>query len=1072
MSEELVKKAKEYRKAGNFAKSATIFRAAAEKTDSIQEKASYFEEAINAAKDAEKYDLALDYIQTIIKISEEGGVSSEGFLVSGINLLQNHIIPKISVKEQLAEMYSLLSDFALKAEHPSTNDILYQAGKAWKIAGKETLEDTSLLGGRGKTRSEAGIKALSKAIEYFQRLQLPDEVVDTLIEGAGGFIHRQEDQRAMTLFQQAIMVPNSNKERTAKLIGQKLTEKAQEILSKTRRKEEITKRGDFFFEQAYDVFLKGNATENALESALKHLKYTLDRPERAFQLFDKVVQQAQDSNLPSYVQTVGLIAMKHGEGLLLQQLQSKKATESFKMNPGTLFLDKADQYARSINDTQILSQIASIYVKFAQELYSRFDIIGEVFNILETAEKTIFETKSDVSKSIVELSTKVGCDQIKKGDFPASESFLTLSRKILEQEENTLELALFYSEVLISLISVKNWDLATETTSNLISNFQKSQPERAKTLFESLHTKSHEFFAKNDLKNSLNTILILIKIMEGLNRVLDAAEIIVQEGKRFGTKDRKLALQLLDRATKVYNQQEKYLDLANTLMISGEVLLELWDVEKTAELRVRIQKYFQAAQKAYSTALKELIAEQSDKTLAIETVDQNLSKTKNLIIKSFYEIANLFALDGLDKLNNWDAKDLAVKHALILGKEYVNQNQYEKGKNLLFQSITFQKEMQTGLEDLGDFISEVANIITFKTDYGTALDLYEEAITILKNENPEKAQSIIEGTLEFSRSLRPTDIQSSRLFFMKSIDYLRLLGKNDQIVELFIQNGQNFFESNEFTESIDNFQKAFDVLFEFNNVDKIVELAETCIELSEEAINKNYLEEAPKYRTLAFTNCKRGNLEETEGDLYYLIAKRSFQNLRLKDSRAALVEADQCYFKVNPSKALALANEIAKEGLGIIEKAINDPSLYSHGLGLFDIAVESLSRREDKSRAIDILYELGSLLIQNSRYLEAMSRFRRALLIYSETKQNETRIREIGDKLVNYAKKLTEEGNHETADRLFDQSRVVYEQLPTTATSKKTSEIQQEYTDTLLDEIFNLELGGKKQKRRRRKPKN
>ncbi|MFX0064102.1 MAG: hypothetical protein ACFFC7_18175, partial [Candidatus Hermodarchaeota archaeon] len=955
MSEELVKKAIEYRKTGNFGKAATIYRTAAEKAETIQEKASYYEEAINAAKDAEKYDLALDYIQTIIKISEEGGISSEIFLNSGINLLQNHIIPKISGKEQIAETYSLLSEFASKAKHPSTNDFLYQAGKAWRIAGKETLEDTSLLGGRGKTRSEAGIKSLSKAIEYFQRLKLPDEVVDTLIEGAGGFIHRQEDQRAMTLFQQAIMVPNANSERTARLMGQKLTEKAQEILSKTRRKEEVTKRGDFFFEQAYDIFLKGNAVENALDSALKHLKYTLDQPERAFHLFNKMVQQAQDSNLPKYVQNVALIAMKHGEGLLLQQLHPKKASDSFKTNPGTLFLDKAVEYARSINDIQILSQIANIYVKFAQELYSRFDIIGEVSNVLETAKNIIFEIKSDISQSIVELSTKIGCDQIKKGDFPASESFLTLGRKILQKEEKILELALFYSEVLLSLVSAKNWSLATETTSELISNFQKSQPEQAKNLFESLNTKSHEFFDKNDLKSSFNTILILSRVMEGLDRVLDAAEIIVQEGKRFSTKDRKLALQLLDRATKIYNQQKNYMELANTLMVTGEILLEEWNEQKTAELRTRIQKYFQAAQKAYSAALKELIDDESHKTLAIEIVDQNLFKTKNLIIKSFYEIANLFALDGLDKLNNWGAKNLAVKHALILGKEYVNQNQYEKGKDLLFQSITFQKEMQTGLEELGNFIAEVASVITFKTEYKTALDLYEEAITILKNENPEKAQSIVEGILEFSRSLRPTDIQSSRLFFERSIDYLRILGKNDQIIELLIENGEKFFESNEFTESLENFQKAFDVLLEFNDVDKIVELAKTCIELSEEAINKNYLDEAPKYRALAFKKCKEGNLEEIEGDLYYLIAKRSFQNLRLKESRTALVEAEQCYAKINPSKALALANEIAKEGLGIIEKAINDPSLYSHGLALFDIAVESLSRREDKSDAIDIL---------------------------------------------------------------------------------------------------------------------
>ncbi|MFX1534993.1 MAG: hypothetical protein ACFFDI_12280, partial [Promethearchaeota archaeon] len=362
MSEELVKKAEEYRKAGNFAKAATIYRTAAEKAETIQEKTSYFEEAINAAKDAEKYDWALDYIQTSIKICEEGGISSETFLISGINLLQNHIIPKISGKEQLAETYSLLSDFALKAEHPSTNDILYQAGKAWRIAGKETLEDASLLGGRNK--AEAGIKTLSKAMEYFQRLQLPDEVVDTLIEGGEGLIYRQEDEMAMKLFQQASMVPNANNERTARLIGQKLTEKAQEILSKTRRKEEVTKRGDFFFEQAYDFFLSGNAVENALDSALKHLKYTLDRPERAFQLFNKVVQQAQDSNLPNYIQNIALIAMKHGEGLLFQQLHPKKASDSFKTNPGTLFLDKAAEYARSINDTQILSQIANIYVKF------------------------------------------------------------------------------------------------------------------------------------------------------------------------------------------------------------------------------------------------------------------------------------------------------------------------------------------------------------------------------------------------------------------------------------------------------------------------------------------------------------------------------------------------------------------------------------------------------------------------------------------------------------------------------------------------------------------------------------
>ncbi|MFX0091027.1 MAG: hypothetical protein ACFFBD_04625, partial [Candidatus Hodarchaeota archaeon] len=220
MSQNLTKKAEELEKLGNLAKAAQIYCAVAEKSKSSEEQLFYLRKAIDTAKKGENYLLVFEFLKTFAKLFENKEIQEQDFLNNGIELVQTHILPSISENEKKAEVYTLLNNFALKAQLSSAEEFLYQAGKAWRATGKELIETASPLTGRGKI--ERGIKAFLEAEEIFRYLQLPNEVVETLIEEAMGLFQRQEDQKAMELIQQALDVPNTNVEHTALIIGQSL----------------------------------------------------------------------------------------------------------------------------------------------------------------------------------------------------------------------------------------------------------------------------------------------------------------------------------------------------------------------------------------------------------------------------------------------------------------------------------------------------------------------------------------------------------------------------------------------------------------------------------------------------------------------------------------------------------------------------------------------------------------------------------------------------------------------------------------------------------------------------------
>ncbi|MFX0092299.1 MAG: hypothetical protein ACFFBD_11100, partial [Candidatus Hodarchaeota archaeon] len=856
-------------------------------------------------------------------------------------------------------------------------------------------------------------------------------------------------------------------------ISQKLTEIMHEVVSKIKGKEEAFKRGDLLFEQAYQFLIQGNDIVQALDSALEHIRYSLNRSDVVFQLFTKVIQQAQRSGLKNYIQEIMNIAMQHGKALLMQPLQTQKALDPFNTNPGVPFLDKAVEYAQIIEDETLPLQIANIYLNFAHNLYSNFNVVEDVGKVLLKANRIVYGIDSDVLKSIEELSTKIGYDLLNNNNIPTSRTFLGLSREILKNRKNNEELYSFYSKILLTLISIKEWDYATETLSEMSPYLQKSDPNQIFDLIQFIQAQKNQYFRNNDYHSSLNALYLLIDLMKKLNKNSDAANLAVQEAKLFASKNKRSAVNLLERAITIYNEQKETMRLADALMTGGEMLINGGIEPLPLETRSSIQKYFQMAQKAYSKALTELGAEKDDK--AIDTITSFLIRTENLIKHKFYEEAAQFASNGLDKLNQWGAKDLVIKHAFILGKEFVYENELEKGKYLLFSSIKVQKELESPPEALTNALLEIARILAVKKDYDESIALYEETFSILESSNPEKIIETIEGILEFSESLTPSNFRAAWLFFWKSIDFLRILKEYDQILRLLRQKGQNLFTEKKFSESLECFRKAFALLFELEDLNGIVDVATQCIELSEESHNKNYLDIAPEYQTLAFAKCTEANLKEAEGDLHYLIAKRSFENLRLERSRSAIAEAGKCYSKSIPSKAIDLAEEIIKEGLEITDKGFSSltSGISIYGISLIDIAVEILVREEANSKAGDALYELGSLLLQKDRFSEAIDKYRHAMDLYSKIPDRKDKIAEIGDKLVQHAERLTQNEEFELADQLFSLSRGVYQQIGTTA-SEKTTEIQQLYTDTVLDQILDLDFGKlrlEEQKKRKRKPK-